>query len=117
MICEQDLDALTEEEYVAATAEAMLTLLRASWLTVVVDRERCIRKVVEHNTQWYRDFCKAYERQRRNKRLKDPRTIIKRCHVEATLEKLKNGEPCDSVYVDRLSEVMESFWHKYVGVR
>ena len=110
-----DIDALAElsdDEYVAATAAAMLVSLRHGRLEVVVDRERCIRQVVGTNAQWYRNFCAAHERRR--KRLKRPRTIIKRCDTVSALHRLIDGR-YEGEYAQRLMPIVERFWMDYAN--
>lgn len=86
-------------------AALMLDELRSNRLTVVKTPDYK-RKAVECNARWYSDFCKSYERLRR-RRWRKARTIIKRCHTIATLEKIIRGTANpSSVYTQRIMDLL-----------
>ena len=114
-----DFEGLTDEEYIRMTCEYMLEYLERSYLEVAVNQENCTRITVNRNTEWYRDFCAAYQNYswvyrggKRVKRKKRYRTIIKRCWTIAALKRMIDGN-FKGVYATRLMEFIEVFWMKY----
>jgi len=109
----------TEEEELTLTLEAMLEYLLRSNLQVAVNKTNNTRMVVEYNTQWYQDFCGSYKsvcyvyrNSKKTKRMKRPRTFIKRCCTIAALKRMIKGN-LKGEYAARILEFAEVFWEKY----
>jgi hypothetical protein len=80
----------------------MLDELLSSYLEVCKVPSRYggyIRVTVSVNCEWYRFFCRRYKIGRR--RYPKPRTIIRRQHVVAALERMIRGN-MKGVYAERL---------------
>jgi len=87
----------------AQHARELLEELESGWLEVCKcpsQQGGYIRVPVSVNAEWYRRFCKQFERPRR--RYPKLRTIIKRCHTVTALGKIIAGVEDDGVYVGRL---------------
>ena len=95
-----------EDLFITETAKEMEQTLRSSRLEVCVKDGR--RVVTSQNTQWYRHFCKRYERLHKSKY----RTIIKRCHTLTALKRLQHSN-YQGVYADRLMQIIEVYWGTY----
>lgn len=83
--------------------EYMLDLFLQHRLTVVKVPGRhggYVRIAVEQNADWYKRLCESHMRTR--KRYRKSRTIIRRQHVVATLEKLASGITVRGVYAERI---------------
>ena len=102
------------KDRIARRAARMLEELDSGYLEVckVPGRQGgYVRVVCNCNAEWYRVFCRRFERGRR--RYRKPRTIIRRCHTRKALLHLAAGKN-GTVYSGRLVEFMER-WYEDIG--
>lgn len=69
-----------------------------------------IRMIQSHNARWYREFADQFQscRGKGAKRMKRPRTFIKRLYMEAALIRMTEGD-FSGVYVERLLSFINLF--------
>ena len=89
-------------------AKYLLGELESGWLEVAKVPSKqggYVRIPVSVNAEWYSRFCRMYE-SRYSSRYPKQRTIIKRCHTIAALERIICGN-ATGVYVGRLEPFLE----------
>ena len=91
--------------------ELMLNDLQNCFLEVTTtpgthdDEDRKIRAVSNQNPDWYKELCKKYPRNRRNRKSKFTDSYVKRGRIIKYLEELINGNIPNAREVDDLIEI------------